>query len=535
MRILWYSPPPTLPTGIGKVARYLTQGLKRRGYEIYILNEFYAGKPIVIDGIVHYSFYDKTVLPAIMDEVKPDVVVIYGSIWHPSINQITRLFTKYDVKILLYAPIEFSSVSDFFLKSLIGADHIATTSYYAKNVILKWSSIPEDKVSVVYHGVDTNIYRPLNPKPRFENFEDYFIFGMVARNQIRKEYPVLLRAFASLPKYIKDECMLYLHTMPLEESGGKLGWNLPLLVRKYNLFGKVLFPSEKACKFMGYSEKEMCEIYNAMDVHCLITSGEGFGLPLIEAMACGIPQIASKNTCIPEILGDAGIYAECWEEDLETVEGFTLSTTKISAVRECMIMLFEDKNLRKKLSQNALRRVMLFSWDRAVSMMEDAILKAYNSNKKLGLEILRKKERICNETYNEFFASFIPKGNGLCLDLGCGKHTLYRKTIESRGYEYIGLDIQKSKRVTVVADARYLPFRDRAFNFLFANQLLEHIDTNEQVKVLKEAMRASKHGVFIFPSEDNESYWYNADHKPYSNEIRKYIALKSLGNYIIVW
>jgi glycosyltransferase involved in cell wall biosynthesis len=148
-------------------------------------------------------------------------------------------------------------------------------------------------------------------------------------------------------------------------------------------------PSEKANRFYGYDEREMALIYNAMDVHCLITSGEGFGLPVIESQACGIPNILSKNTCLPEVGGEGALYAECWEDELYTTESFTLATTKTRSVMECMMTLYYDENLRKKLSEKAIENAKRYSWRRAINQLIVAIEEAMKTEKRFGMEIMR--------------------------------------------------------------------------------------------------------------------------------------------------
>jgi len=389
LRIAWISPSPLLPTGLGKVTKYLTQGLMRKGYEVIIGNPHYAGHPIYIEGIKHYPLIDASHIPRFLRAVRPDVVVVYASHWVPPYNQISKICNKLGLKVLYYVTVEFSSVSKYFLEPLAYVNFISTPSNFGKEVMVR-HGIPGERIMVVPHGVDTKIFRPFNAK--FGGFEDYFFYGMVARNNLRKEFPVVIRAFAQLPSEVRERSMLYLHTSLQEEnvswSGVLRGWDLSTIIAKYGLTNKVLMPSE-GDKWWGVDEEELAQIYNALDVYVHASSGEGFGLPILEAMACGKPVIASNNTAIPEVVGDAGILIPCFEEDMETAEGFTVATTRIKPFTEAMARLFYDDNLRKTLSQRAIERAKQFTWDKAVRLIEKAIHETLNHGR-IGMQILKK-------------------------------------------------------------------------------------------------------------------------------------------------
>jgi len=510
VRVGWISPSPLLPTGIGKVSKYLIAGLVRDGFEVACLNPQYGGAPISIDGITHYPWIESELIYPFLDVFKPDVVVIYFSPWVSPYKEIGRICEKRNVKAMFYCTVEHAVLSPLYFEALLGCNYAITPSNFGRMVLCR--NLPEDRVMVVPHGVDFTIYKPMKPKPRFEGFEDKFVYGMVARNNVRKEFPVLMKAFSMLPDEIKDESILYLHTQVGETNLGIPGWDIPYLTMHFGIQGKVLLPSMKANRFFGYDEVEMAQLYNAMDVHCLITSGEGFGLPVIESQACGVPNILSRNTCLPEVGGDGALYAECWEDELYTTESFALYTTKTSAVRECMETLFYDENLRRKLSERAIENSKRYTWRRAINQLIIAIEECMKTEKRFGMEIMRMQKPIFAEGYDEEKAKLIPSGSGLCLDLGCGLSTPYRREIERKGYEYVGVDLRKSRKITVRADARYLPFRDKAFKLIWASELLEHIPTKEQRKVLEECMRLSELTIFTFPREDTVTFWLDPTH-----------------------
>jgi len=535
VRVGWVSPSPYLPTGIGKVSRYLTQGLVRDGFEVACLNPQHGGKPVEIEGVIHYPWIENELIHVFLDEFKPDVVVIYFSTWVEPYRSVARICADKNIKAMFYCTVEHGSLSPLYFEALIGCNMVITPSNYGKMVLCR--NLPEDRVMVVPHGVDHSIYKPIG-KVRFEGYEDKFVFGMVARNNIRKEFPTLMKAFSMLPDDVKDNSILYLHTSVGESNLGIRGWDLTYLTFHFGLAGKVLLPSLRANRFYGYDEREMVQIYNAMDVHCLISSGEGFGLPVIESQACGVPNILSYNTSLPEVGGEGALYAECWEDELYTIESFTIYTTKTSSVLKCMETLYYDENLRKKLSQKALENARKYTWRKAVNMLITAIEVCMETKDRFGMEILRMSKPILAEGFSDLKAQLIPSGRGLCLDLGCGLNTPYRREIERKGYEYVGLDIRKSRKITVLADARHLPFRDKVFNFIWASELLEHIPTEQQKKVLEECMRVGRRVVYTFPSENTVTFWLDPSHHRINwDEIEKLKIEKRVmnGTIILSW
>ena len=534
MRIGWISPSPLLPTGIGKVSHYLITGLVKKGYEVFVANPQYGGRPIAIDGATHYPLFDDfSLFQGFLNEVKPDVLIAYGSNWFPPYSQISSICAQNEVKLLYYVATEFSSLSITYLQSLVGASKVAIMSQHGQKLLAG------HRINAKYipHGVDTSIYRPMNPKPHFETAEDKFVFGMVARNSLRKEYPILLKAFSLLPEGVKNQCCLYLHTMPFEETGGRSGWNLPEMILAMGLQGKVLMPSSKAAKWWGYSEEEMAQTYNVLGCHILLSSGEGFGLPILESMACSIPQIGSNNTAIPEVIGSGGLLAECWEDDVYTAEGLTISTTKVKSARDLMLKMVEDNKLRKELSRKALEHSHEFTWERAQSLMSDAIEETYETRDRLDNSILTFDKPIEASGFSEYRARYIPVGSGKVLDLGCGPEYPYKSHFEEKGYEYIGVDIKGDGKTILPLDiTKPLPFEEKEFAFLWCCHVLEHIPTEKQLAVLSEARRVARHGVVIVPLESDLAFWLDPTHNKVNSQVKEMGEyFEDEGNGVVKW
>jgi len=159
------------------------------------------------------------------------------------------------------------------------------------------------------HGVDASVYRPMGRRRvrRGRVPDDAFLIGMVAANKghpSRKAFPEALAAVARLMR-AHDNVYLYLHTV-LDPVHGQ-GVDLPALlislgipddrVRQADQYGMVHIP---------YGPEQMASIFNGLDVLLNPSFGEGFGVTVLEAAACGVPAVVTDFTAMPEVAGDAG-------------------------------------------------------------------------------------------------------------------------------------------------------------------------------------------------------------------------------------
>lgn len=110
----------------------------------------------------------------------------------------------------------------------------------------------------------------------------------------------------------------------------------------------------------------------------------------------------------------------------------------------------------------------------------------------------------------------IPRDEGekTVLDLGCGVTTPYRQFLEKLGF-YVALDIRASKRVTLVADCRMIPIRDKSIDFLWCSELIEHLDRSGQERTVGEIIRVLRgRAVITYPTERHVNFPKDPTHKP---------------------
>lgn len=158
----------------------------------------------------------------------------------------------------------------------------------------------------VPHGIDTSIYRPISKEEArgYTKFpEDKFVVGMVAANKgnpSRKCFAEALLAFKHF-RASHPDAILYLHT---EMSGRFDGVNLPQLLQAVEMpDDSVFFPDQDRLLLNPFGHSAMANVYNSLDVLLSPSAGEGFGIPVLEAAACGVPSIVTDFSAQAEVCG----------------------------------------------------------------------------------------------------------------------------------------------------------------------------------------------------------------------------------------
>lgn len=154
------------------------------------------------------------------------------------------------------------------------------------------------------HAVDCDVYKPVSsPRSKTKMPKDAFIVGMVAANKGNPSRKCFSEAFQAFKAFHDrhPEALLYLHT----EGTGRLdGVNLPELMRAVGMDPEsALFCDQYRVMHYPFSHETMAAVYSSLDVLLMPSVGEGFGLPAIEAQACGTPVIASDFSAQPELVG----------------------------------------------------------------------------------------------------------------------------------------------------------------------------------------------------------------------------------------
>ncbi len=298
MKINWFSNAAHAPTGYGNQTRLFLPRLKALGHDM-TLSAFYGlqGGPMVIDGIHVYPLvghpYGQDVMQAHATHAGSDIIISLIDAWVISDELTTPWYPWFPID---FEPIP-NKVLDKVRKSRKGITMSKFGQRMAQNAGLETYYVP--------HGVETKVFKPLDrteARKRLGLPNDLFIVGMVAANKgvpPRKSFYEQIAGFAAL-KAKHADTLLYLHT----DDGTHGGETVDLItycVRLGLIPGKdVLFPDQYLYK-LGLPDAYMVDMYNSLDVMMLASKGEGFGIPLIEAQACGCPVITGEWTAMGEL------------------------------------------------------------------------------------------------------------------------------------------------------------------------------------------------------------------------------------------
>lgn len=200
-----------------------------------------------------------------------------------------------------HEPIPFG-VANFFQAS--GAVPIAMSRFGEEQL----KSVNLDPLYVP-HGVDTNVFKPYDREKVREEVgapKDAFLIGMVAANKgrpSRKGFQQALQAFAIFREK-HPEALMYLHTVTAAEYAQ--GEDILALAKALGVEQHIVTPPSYRMMYDPHPPDTMAQIYSSLDVLVNCSAGEGFGIPILEANACGIPSIVTNFTAMPEVSGPAG-------------------------------------------------------------------------------------------------------------------------------------------------------------------------------------------------------------------------------------
>ncbi len=231
------------------------------------------------------------------------------------------------------------------MRNILYANAIIVDSYHTKRELSRMLEIDPSKMKVVPMGVDHELFRPIEKTRSRTHFglpADKKILLNVGNEEPRKNVSTLIRAFSKVARNIPDSILI--------RVGGRESKEVADLISSNDLSDRVTY--------YKLSRRDMPYIYCAADAVILPSWYEGFGLPSLEAMACGCPVIASDATSIPEVVGEAGIL---------------IKPTDYEAFAGAIENLLASTNLQTNLAQRGLEQSGKFSW----ATTADKILQIY--------------------------------------------------------------------------------------------------------------------------------------------------------------
>ena len=374
---LFYSNSSVATSGYGKQAKYILAGLQSRGFSVGLSPNFggsgqgkYSldGYPVYPQGaglsevetIEHYKRQGYDVLVSLYD--------------HWVLKTMADLVRRNRVIWVQYTPLDVTFIGNKLGNILSAATYIVPFCKYGANM-LRRAGFENVWKNGIFHGVDCDIYKPLNhPKELMRKWlgfknESFIISDFKMNKGDRTKIQANLEAikiFLENNLDVAPEVGIYLHCVQNSPQGAELSET----IKSLGLENKVRFANPYAY-FVGFSEEEMSRAYNASDLVLNCTSSEGFGINIIEAMACGVPVLATDcmvmtellKPIIPELL--VKIKTEYWTP--QATKQFEPDVYDIALKIETVLNT-DPKQYKKKLMQYARNK---FDWDKIILEWEE--------------------------------------------------------------------------------------------------------------------------------------------------------------------
>jgi alpha-1,3-rhamnosyl/mannosyltransferase len=277
---------------------------------------------------------------------KYDIFIFFNFVTFPLTKKTKSLLFIYDLSFIRFgqysSPKNKTYMDKYVPLSLKKTSNVVTISEFSKGEISKYYGFPAKQISVVTPAIDHDIFYPRSKssiekvKKKYRINGDYIL--SVCTIEPRKNLAGTLNAYKNLPAEIKKKYSLVL-------AGGK-GW----LDDELNKMIEDLASNHNVIRTGYVPDEELPILYSGASVFVFPSFYEGFGMPPLEAMACGVPVITSNNSSLPEVVGNAGIMVRA--EDTARL------TKEIERV-------LSDNNYAQSLRAKGLVRAQGFSWHKS--------------------------------------------------------------------------------------------------------------------------------------------------------------------------
>ena len=216
-------------------------------------------------------------------------------------------------------------------KTIERVEHVISISHSTKKDLVKYFGVDEEKITVVHLGVDSSAFQTNNATPIETTFRPYLLF--VGGRGGYKNFISLLNAFSSSTQLKQDFDLVAF-------GGGEFNSD------ERNMVSTLGFSADQIRHVSG-SDDKLASLYSNASALVYPSLYEGFGLPVLEAMACSCPVISSSTSSMPEVVGDAGEYCD------------PSSLDDIRRAVECVVY---SSTRSDDLIKRGLERVQLFGW-----------------------------------------------------------------------------------------------------------------------------------------------------------------------------
>ncbi|HEX3248382.1 MAG TPA: glycosyltransferase family 1 protein [Pyrinomonadaceae bacterium] len=232
------------------------------------------------------------------------------------------------------------------------ASHVVTDSEYSRQDILRTYRLPPERVTTTPLAASTR-FNPVNDKRVLDKYGidgDYIL--AVGSIQPRKNIARLIRAYTLMLSQHRD-------STPKLVIAGKYAWLFEDTIR-----AAAVSNANDKIVFTGYvPESDLPALYTGALCFAYPSYFEGFGIPLLEAMRCGTPTITSDRTCFPEVVGDASLIIDPFDEQ---------------SIADGLWRMISDLALREQLRSRGFVQASLFDWRQTARLTLDVYEQVFN-------------------------------------------------------------------------------------------------------------------------------------------------------------
>ncbi|OGO29610.1 MAG: hypothetical protein A2Z16_07175 [Chloroflexi bacterium RBG_16_54_18] len=314
-------------TGVERYAHEVSRRIQPDA-RLVIPGRLYAG--------IRGHFWEQLILPRLIDKAE--------ILWSPAntgpLNFSNQVLSLHDLSVIDHPEWfrqEYALWHRFLLPRLIkSVKAIITMSNFTKNRIMEYFGLQPEMIHCIPEGVDPHHFHlqpeveTLRIRRRYGLNGDFLL--LVASLEPRKNIERLLVAWKKISSELKDRTLVI--------AGGK-----------YRVF-KEIDTSQHVdnVRWLGYvDEQDLPGLYSAAQAYILPSLYEGFGLSVLEAMACGTPVVAAKSGALPEVTAESALFFDPYSVD---------------SIAQAIVSILCDPLLRRELKERGLERSSLFSWDR---------------------------------------------------------------------------------------------------------------------------------------------------------------------------
>jgi glycosyltransferase involved in cell wall biosynthesis len=342
-------------TGIGRYTFEISKYLEdEKVIKTYFFYGYYSKKLLqplsksnlrFVKSFITKSQLVKSIARKLLIKISSVLSPSYDIYWEPNFIPLENIKAKkivtsvHDFSFILYKEFHPQERIEYFennfYKNIVRSDKIICFTEFTKNEIINYLDIEENKIKVIPHGIDHNLFKVYKDLQVSFKLPKKFIFS-VGSIEPRKNLLGLLNAYNSLKESYKKEYSLVL--------AGFKGWENKEIMN-------IIEKNKEYIHYLGYiSDEELAKTYNLASLFVYPSFYEGFGLPPLEAMACGTPVVTSNVSSLPEVGGDAVIYC---------------NPSEVVDIKEKIELVLNDKGLQKEMIIKGLERVKEFTWEKS--------------------------------------------------------------------------------------------------------------------------------------------------------------------------